>query len=312
MFAYLIGGDAPSFRMADEVAEHYMNVDICHYADNTGRLFKNPPELVGSGHRHGRQHWSGYLGYTGYTYPVGMCQYYLFTGEERYRDALHTMGKFLAANGGTHGMFPDLQWISEAFMHENKYQDFVKTLNAQIKKTRDIICSKPKKIDSCHPAGWPSEMNFNFRVNTDDMPGLLLYVRRNKDSEMMALFPKMADMFLKNYKLPLNQGNLFYSPGFHFLLPYAAFLATKNKKYLDSYIEYYSKYLPKRDLEAKDNMSYKDLREIETSEYIGTTCRSYQDTWYLRSMPYIAAELSGLGYDEKSYLNYAKSMKGAK
>jgi hypothetical protein len=312
MFAYLIGADVPSFRLAGETGEHYMNVDICHYADNSGRLFKNPPKLVGSGSRHGRQHWSGYLGYTGYTYPVGMCQYYLFTGEERYRDVLHTMGSFLADVGGTHGVFPDLQWISEVFMHEEKYQDFVKKVNAQIERSRNTICSRPDKIDAAHPEGWPSKMNFNFRVSTDDLPGLLLYVRRNKDQKMAALFPKMADMFLKNYKTPEALKLLSYNAGFHFLLPYAAYLTTRDRKYLDSYARQYSRYLPKKDFELKEDMSYDELRSIEMDESIGTTCRTYQDIWFLRSMPYIAAELSALGYNEKSYLDYCKNMKGAK
>lgn len=311
MFAYLIGGDVPSFRMAGEAGEHYMNVDVCHYADNTGRLFKNPPELVGSASRHGRQHWSGYLGYTAYTYPVGMCQHYLFTGEERYRDVLYEMGNFLADCGGTHGVFPDMQWISEAFMHEEKYRDFVKKLNAQIKKSRNIICSAPKKIDGAHPEGWPTRMNFNFRVDTDDMPGLLFYLRRNNDTEMTTLFPKMADTFLENYKKQKNKGILSYNPGFHFLLPYAAYLSTKDRKYLDAFYEYYSNYLPKFDFVLNDDMSFEELRDIEKNK-IGTTCKTYQDIWYLRSMPYIVAELSALGYDEKSYLSYAENRKGAK
>jgi hypothetical protein len=311
MFTYMLGEDAPSFRMAGEAGEHYMNVDVCHYADNSGRLFKNPPELVGSASRHGRQHWSGYLGYTAYTYPVGMCQHYLFTGEERYRDVLYEMGDFLAEQGGTHGVFPDMQWLSEAFMHEEKYKDFVEKLNAQIKKTRNKICSTPGKVDSSHPKGWPTKMNFNFRVDTDDLPGLLMYTRRNDDHEMKALYPKMADTFLASYKNPQNRGNLSYNANFHFLLPYSAYVSTKDRKYLDAYSEHYAAYLPKDDFSLNEDMSYEEMREIQAPVKIGTTLKTYQDIWFLRSMPYIVEELSALGYDEKSYLNYVKNRKGA-
>ena len=295
VFPFIIGGDAISFRMAEQKAEHYGNVDICHFTDETGRLWRNPKRMVGSGHRHGRQHWSGYLGYTGYTYPVGMCQYYLFTGEERFRDILHAMGRFLAAQRTTHGNFPDIQWIAEAFMHEPGYEPFVADLNRAIKRIRNTVCAPPKDPS---PPGWPTSLRFNFRCSTDDLPGLLFYVRRHKDPEMAALFPKMADAYLDMIERRKRRGGS-YNTGYHFLLPYAAYLASGDKRYLARFQEYYRKYLPTADIDIRDDMTWEEMAELKT---LGRTLRTYQDIWYIRSWPYIAAALSDLGCDEKTFL----------
>lgn len=89
---YLATGDYGTFRLAENMARHSMDVDTCHYCVER-------PEEVGGGHRHDQQHWgNGCRGYGTATH--GIINYYLLTGNERALDvARETAGYHLNPTG---------------------------------------------------------------------------------------------------------------------------------------------------------------------------------------------------------------------
>lgn len=89
---YLATGDYRTFRLAENMARHSMDVDTCHYCAER-------PEEVGGGHRHDQQHWgNGCRGYGTATH--GIINYYLLTGNERALDvARETAGYHLNPTG---------------------------------------------------------------------------------------------------------------------------------------------------------------------------------------------------------------------
>jgi hypothetical protein len=80
---YLATGDYATFRLAENMARHSLDVDTCHHC-------AAEPRFVGGGHRHDQQHWgNGTRGYGTATH--GIINYYLLTGYERALDvALET------------------------------------------------------------------------------------------------------------------------------------------------------------------------------------------------------------------------------
>lgn len=75
---YVRSGDYGTFRLAENMARHSMDVDTCHYCAER-------PGEVGGGHRHDQQHWgNGCRGYGTATH--GIIDYYLLTGNERALD----------------------------------------------------------------------------------------------------------------------------------------------------------------------------------------------------------------------------------
>ncbi len=68
-------GDEATFRTAEAMARHVMDVDTCHYC-------AEEPRQVGGGHRHDQQHWgNGVRGYGTATH--GAIDTYCLTGDER-------------------------------------------------------------------------------------------------------------------------------------------------------------------------------------------------------------------------------------
>ncbi|NUQ00576.1 MAG: hypothetical protein HUU35_12045, partial [Armatimonadetes bacterium] len=72
---WLRTGDPRSWRLAENMARHSMDVDTVHWC-------AEQPEEIGGGHRHDQQHWgNGARGYGTATH--GILDYYLLTGNER-------------------------------------------------------------------------------------------------------------------------------------------------------------------------------------------------------------------------------------
>lgn len=83
---YLMTGDYETFRMAERLARHSMDVDTCHYC-------AEEPRYVGGGHRHDQQHWgNGCRGYGTATH--GIIDYYLLTGNERALDVARETAQY--------------------------------------------------------------------------------------------------------------------------------------------------------------------------------------------------------------------------
>lgn len=83
---YLRSGDYQTFRLAENMARHSMDVDTCHYC-------AEEPRFVGGGHRHDQQHWgNGTRGYGTATH--GIIDYYLLTGNERALDVARETAQY--------------------------------------------------------------------------------------------------------------------------------------------------------------------------------------------------------------------------
>jgi hypothetical protein len=83
---YLRSGDYQTFRLAENMARHSMDVDTCHYC-------AEEPRFVGGGHRHDQQHWgNGTRGYGTATH--GIIDYYLLTGSERALDVARETAQY--------------------------------------------------------------------------------------------------------------------------------------------------------------------------------------------------------------------------
>ena len=102
---YYRTGERRYYDHALAMARNTGDVATVHFADGKGKVWKNSPADVGSVHRHGYQHWSGYAGSPQYTGggAEGMLDAYLMTGNGRFLDVAREMAAFNMSRRGLWG-----------------------------------------------------------------------------------------------------------------------------------------------------------------------------------------------------------------
>lgn len=164
---YLRTGDYETFRTAEAMARHVMDVDTCHYC-------AEEPGCVGGGHRHDQQHWgNGVRGYGTTTH--GAIDYYLLTGDER---ALEVAGEY--ANYHDNGTPTENEDRIGGLI---RYWDI--TGDARWKKKADELVAAELNVPA--GKGWRFVTDPHFRFVSNTSVSLLYYLYSAPPGDTVAL-----------------------------------------------------------------------------------------------------------------------------
>ncbi|MGE5531681.1 MAG: hypothetical protein ACM3VW_06160, partial [Bacteroidota bacterium] len=281
---YLRSGDYQTFRLAENMARHSMDVDTCHYCSEE-------PRFVGGGHRHDQQHWgNGTRGYGTATH--GIIDYYLLTGSERALDvARETAGYHIDPyEGEDEDRIGGLIRFWE-ISGESKY----KQAADQILREELANPASPK---------WLFQTTGHFRMVLNTSTNFMYYLTAAPPADTVGLRDAITKTIDANRDIYMSSWE---DPGSYMPLLLAAVAADNDAKYADALAALLQRVriplkadIPPDFLTQLRTMPFEDLPPIAIEKWGVNNIYSLQLNGF-NAFPYIMAALDKSGLDETGY-----------